>query len=144
MGIVNMVKTIKEIHPTDIILVEIGSFFYTYGKDSYILSFLFTYQLKKISNVYSCAFPKNSLNKVIATLENRKINYIIVDRRNNYEVVEKLDNKNLNKYEEIFEMAKKELNYKIRVENIKQYLMENRNTKLLLEMERLIVETRKI
>ncbi len=60
-----------------------------------------------------CAFPKNSLNKVIATLENRKINYIIVDRRNNYEVVEKLDNKNLNKYEEIFEMAKKELNYEL-------------------------------
>ena len=56
MGIVNMVKTIKEIHPTDIILVEIGSFFYTYGKDSYILSFLFTYQLKKISNVYSLCF----------------------------------------------------------------------------------------
>ena len=35
-----------------------------------------------------------------------KINYINVDRRNNYEVDEKSDNKNLNKYDEIFEKAK--------------------------------------
>lgn len=139
-----MIKTIKEIHPTDIIFVEIGSFFYAYGKDSYIVSYLFSYQLKKISNVSSCAFPKSSLNKIIATLENKKINYIIVDRRNNYEVVQKLNNGSLNKYEEIFEKARVEINYNIRVENITQYLMENRNTKLLLEMERLIVEGRKI
>lgn len=144
MGIVNMVKTIKEIHPTYIIFVEIGSFFYVYGKDSYIMSYLFSYQLKKISNVSSCAFPKGSLNKVMATLENKKINYIIVDRRNNYEVVQELNNGNLNKYEEIFEKARIEINYNIRVENIVQYLMENRNTKLLLEMERLIVEGRKV
>ena len=45
MAIVNMLKTIKEIHPTDIIFVEIGSFFYAYGKDSYIVSYLFSYQL---------------------------------------------------------------------------------------------------
>ena len=77
-------------------------------------------------------------------MENKKINYIIVDRRNNYEVVQKLNNGSLNKYEEIFEKARVEINYNIRVENITQYLMENRNTKLLLEMERLIVEGRKI
>ena len=80
----------------------------------------------------------------MATLENKKINYIIVDRRNNYEVVQELNNGNLNKYEEIFEKARIEINYNIRVENIVQYLMENRNTKLLLEMERLIVEGRKV
>ena len=55
-----------------------------------------------------------------------------------------MNNGSLNKYEEIFEKARVEINYNIRVENITQYLMENRNTKLLLEMERLIVEGRKI
>lgn len=41
MGIINMIKTIKQIHKNDIILLKIGKFYHTYGKDSYIIAYLF-------------------------------------------------------------------------------------------------------
>ena len=67
-----------------------------YGKDAFIISYIFKYKLRKVEepNIYSCAFPKNSYNKVIAKLENSKINYIVIDRRNNYEIDEELNNNN--------------------------------------------------
>ena len=30
----NMIRTIKEVHPTKILLVKIGKFYHAYGKDS--------------------------------------------------------------------------------------------------------------
>lgn len=148
VGIVNMVKTIKEVHPEDIVLIRIGSFFYAYGKDSYILSYLFSYQLKKIEDTYNCAFPTRSLNKIIATLENKKINYIGVDRRNNYAVDFQNDNKNLNKYNEFFEKAKKKISIQNRINEINNYLNENANQnnikEIIYEIEKIINERRKI
>ena len=55
----------------------------------------------------------------------KKINYLIVDRRNNYEVDERLDNKNLNNYTKYFEKAKKYISYKTRIDNINNFLLEN-------------------
>ena len=150
MGIINIVKNIKEIQPNDVIIVEIGKFYYTYGKDACILSYLFQYKLMKIAdyNVYSCAFPKQSYSKVIAQLENRKINYIILDKRNNYEVEEKSNNKNLNTYNKWFEKAQKYINIKFRIDNIYKYMLENIDKELLLDklnkMEEIINETGKI
>ena len=47
----------------------------------------FNYKLKTVEkNIKVCAFPVFALNKIIAKLEENKINYIAVDRRNNYEV----------------------------------------------------------
>ena len=39
MGITNIIRTMKEVHPTKILLVKVGKFFQAYGKDSYIVSF---------------------------------------------------------------------------------------------------------
>ena len=48
---------------------------------------IFNYKLKTVEkNIKVCAFPVFALNKIIAKLEENKINYIAVDRRNNYEV----------------------------------------------------------
>lgn len=117
----------KKIHPKELVIIDIGKFFYAYGKDAYILSYLFGYKLTKIEaeNVYSCAFPKQSYEKVIAKLENNKINYILLDRRNNYNIDEKSDNGNLNNYDKFFEKAHILVNRKIRVEKIYNYLMKN-------------------
>lgn len=148
MGVINIVEKIKKIHQKDIVLIEIGTFYYIYGKDSYIISYLFGYNLKKIENTYSSAFPKNSLNRIIANLENKKINYIIVDRRNNYEVISGYDNKNLNRYEEFYQKAKEYICVKKRINNINEYL--NRNIKqqkikeLLYKIEKVINEAREI
>lgn len=52
MGILNIVKTVKEIHKEDIVFVKIGKFYQVYGKDAYIISYLFDYKLKKVEEVY--------------------------------------------------------------------------------------------
>lgn len=150
MGIINIVKNIKQIHPNDIALVNVGKFYYSYGKDAYILSYLFKYKLMLIEQykVYSVAFPKVSLPKVMAELENKKINYLIIDRRNNYNVDEKSDNKNLNNYTKYLEKAKKYVNLKIRINNISNYLLQHMDksdiTQILEGMEEIINERRKI
>ena len=52
-----------------------------------------------------CAFPVLALNKIISKLEKNKINYILVDKRNQYEVDKKENYKNLNQYEKYLEKA---------------------------------------
>lgn len=69
MGIINMIKSIKEIHGEDVVLVKMGSFYYAYGGDAYVMSYLFGYKLNMMSNIYTCAFPIANLNKVMAKLE---------------------------------------------------------------------------
>lgn len=148
MGTVNIVKKIKEIHPEAVVLVEIGSFYNLYGKDAYIISYLFGYNLKTIENTFSCGFPRNCINKVIAKLENKKIDYICVDKRNNYDVLFKLENRNLNTYNEFYEKSKKYLNIKNRINNITNYLNKSVDEKdikeLLCEIEKAIDERRKV
>mgnify|MGYP000039084488 CR=1 FL=1 len=150
MGIINVISNMKKIHKEDIVLVKIGKFYYSYGKDAYILSYKFGYKLMKIEkfNVYSCAFPTQSYTKVIANLERCKINYLLVDRRNNYDVEEFSNNGNLNTYNKWFEKAKKSINIKIRMDKIYNYIIENMDkdyiNNILNKMEEIINETRKI
>lgn len=126
MSILTMVKNIKQIHNKDIVFVKLGKFYYCYGKDSYIISFFFGYKLNLVENtIYSCGFPSQSLNKIISKLENKKINYVIVDRRNNYEIEQKEDFKNLNTYDKYYEKAKEEIGTKLRIQKINTYLLEN-------------------
>lgn len=129
MAVTTIIKTIKSIHPDSIILVKVGKFYNVYGKDSYILSYFFNYKLKELDGIVSCGFPIESINKIMAKLENKKINYLIVDRRNNYDVDEFYDNKNLNTYNQTYEKAKQYINSKHRVDKIYQYLIHNLNNK---------------
>ena len=119
-----MIKVIKQVHKEDVVLVKIGKFYNVYGKDAYIISDLFSYKIKQIEdNVCNCGFPEASLNKVMAKLEHEKINYIVVDKRNNYSKDEQCDNKNLNRYIKAYEKAHKNIAYKIRIERINQCLL---------------------
>lgn len=144
MGIVNMIKNIKEVHVEDIILIKIGTFYYAYGKDSFIISYLFEYKINLISGVYSCAFPVKNIDRVLDKLEKRKINYIILDKRNNYDVEQKQDNRGQNKYEETYKKAKEKINYYLRIEKLVKYLKENRQDKKILQEMEQIVERRKV
>ena len=149
MSIINIVKNIKQVHPEHIILIKIGKFYYSYSKDAYIISYIFGYKLKNIEeNIKVCAFPVFILNKIMAKLEENKINYIIIDRRNNYEVDEKSDNGNLNKYNIYLEKSKKYINQKNKIEEIYNYLISNiendTNNELIKEIERQINERIKI
>lgn len=146
MGILNIVENVKKIHKEYIVLVKIGTFYYCYGRDSYIISYLFNYKINILkNNIYSCAFSQNAIHKVTAKLENSKINYLILDRRNNYQLDEKFNNKNLNKYTEIYEKAKSEISGKMRIEKIYCYLLENKDDKVLInQIEKEIHERRKV
>lgn len=145
MGIVNIVQNVKECYKEYIVMIKIGNFYYVYGRDSYIISYLFQYKMNILKNgIYSCSFPQNAINKVIAKLENVKINYLILDRRNNYKEEEKSNNKNLNTYNKCYENAKKELGRRMRIEKLYQYLLENKDNELINKIEKVINENRKI
>lgn len=126
MSIENMVQTIKQIHKQDVVLIKVGTFYHAYGRDSYILSYLFGYKRKVIGeNIGDTGFPKTALNKVKYTLEKNKINYLTIDRSHNYEVEDKVEFKGENKYQEMYEKAHKYIGTSNRIHNITQYLMEN-------------------
>ena len=134
MAILTIIKEVKKVHPKEIALVKVGKFFHAYGKDSYILSFLFSYKIKMIEdNCSTCGFPQNSLPKVQAKLENKKINYIILDRRNNYDVDEFVNYKNLNTYDEVFEKAHRFINLKRRIDTIYLKLIKDINSEKVKE-----------
>ena len=57
-GILNIVKTVKEIYIKDITIVKIGKFYQVYGKDAYIISYFFEYRLKSRKSIYVRIFRK--------------------------------------------------------------------------------------
>lgn len=65
MEVNKMVKTIKQIHKEDVVMIKYGNFYHAYGKDAYIISYIFDYKLKEENGIYTVGFPINSLNKVI-------------------------------------------------------------------------------
>ena len=125
MKLVNMIKVIKQIHPEDLVLLKVGSFYHAYGKDAYIIAYLFNYQMKKVDNNYdTCGFPKSTINKVKAILEEKQINYLLISRSENYEVEEEEKGKD-NKYAYYYSIAHKYISKKTRINDIYQYLLEN-------------------
>lgn len=140
-----IIKSIKEIHKEDICLFRIGTFYHVFGRDSYIMSYLFGYKMK---NNNECGFPKDILFKVEAKLERNNINYLVIDARNNYDVENKENFKNNNKYKIIYEKANKYINLKKRIENINKYLLENIEEKdikpIIQKIEDVIDERREI
>ena len=77
MSTVDVVRTIKQVHPYDVILIKIGKFYHAYGRDAYVVSFVFNYQMKKVDiNTNTTGFPETALNKVMKTLSEKNINQV--------------------------------------------------------------------
>ena len=125
MKIENQVKIMKEIHQNDIIFIKIGQFYHCYGRDAVIVSYLFNYNIKKIDNNYNCGFPISALNKVETKIEQMKINYLVVNKSDNFEVYEEQNFKSENKYIDIYNKAHKYVNRKNRITEIYNFLMDN-------------------
>ena len=124
-----MIKTMKQINPETIILIQIGAFYHAYGKDSYILSYLCGYQIKSVENSYNtCGFPKAGLNKTLKILENNNINYLVTVKSQNYEVTHEMKYKDKNEYIQTYETAYKYVTIKNRIQAIHNYLIENINS----------------
>lgn len=86
---------------------EFNKFCESYGKDSYILSYLFNYQIKPKGkdNISKTGFSKKAIPRVLSKLEEHKIDYLVIDVRNNYDVDDKFENRNLNQYDTIYEKS---------------------------------------
>ena len=125
-----MIDNIKQIHNKDMCLFRMGGFYHTYGTDSYILSYFFGYKVRDLGdNITDC------VGKIMKKLEDNRINYVILDRRNNYDVEERTNYKNLNRYDKFAVKAKSYVNCKKRIEKISDYLTKNiydENTKVII------------
>ena len=122
MSCITIAKEIKSIHPEDVALIKLGGFYKVYGKDAYILAKLLGYKIKEEEKIANCGFPIKAINKVRTTLEKNKVNYILIDSRDEYNVNDKEDFKNLNKYKKVYEESKVYVNNQIKIEKIYEYL----------------------
>ena len=73
-----MIETIKEIHTKDICLFKIGTFYHAYGRDAYILSYMFGYKI--ISKI-----------KVIDFLLNLSYDKKLITEKKYYKLGQRLD-----------------------------------------------------
>lgn len=107
-----------------ILLVLNGNFYNAYGKDAYILSYVFSF--KFINKAYTTeedkeitiprvGFPRNSLDRVLIDLEEKKINYVIKVKEKN-DIYK--DFKKLNTYKRKYEASEKYCMDKTRVNEI--------------------------
>lgn len=140
-----MAQNIKNIHPDYMIMYKVGSFYNCYGKDAYIAAYLFEYKIRLIeNNITVIGFPKNAISKVIAKIEREKINYILIDTKNNYDIDSKEEFGNLNKYNDVVCKAKEVVNIRIRIEKIEKELLKKENYNKIKKIEEIIYENRKV
>lgn len=149
MSIINMVKNIKEIQSKTILLLKVGAFYESYGKDSYILSYLLGYEIKEVKDgIYKVGFSKKAIKKVIAKLEKEKINYLLIDVKNNYDVDEKYENGNLNRYDIVFEKSYKYVKKIRKIKDINEKLIRQINEvnfkEKVRKIEEILNEKRKV
>lgn len=122
----NVIRNLKEIHKNSIILIRIGTFYHAYGKDAYIMSYLFNYQIKNVGKGYNtCGMPVSGLNKVLKILEDKKIDYLVLIKSQNYDVETKKEFNVNNRYLETYEKAYRNINLRKRINSIYDYLIEN-------------------
>ena len=142
MSTVDVIRTMKQVHPNDVILIKIGKFYHAYGKDAYIISFIFNYQLKKVeTNTNTTGFPAVALNKVIKTLEDKSINYMVIDRGDNYEPIDKGNFKQNNKYIDMYNTAHRYQTRKNKIDEIYEYLLTNINDDIVREqIQRIVIQ----
>lgn len=148
MKITNKIKIMEQVNTEKIICFKMGEFYYEYGKDSYIMAYLFGYKIRKTDeDIAFSGFSTSAINKVITKLEEKNISYIIVDKSLNYEVIEE-ENFKKNNYIDTFESAKIYVQERNRVDNIYNYLMKNIDDEKVKEkigrIEEIINEGRKI
>ena len=71
MSVINMAKNIKDVHPDFIVCFKVGSFYHVYGKDSYIISYLFNYNIKESKdNIATVGFPNKDIEKIFVEILN--------------------------------------------------------------------------
>lgn len=137
MSLENVIWSIKGKYQEYVVLVKIGAFYHSYGKDAYILSYLLGYKRKSFGNNSStCGFPNNTLAFVECKLEDEKVNYVVIDKAQQRKVEKVIDLNTENRYTEIYNKAYKNIQIQERALNVYNYILdniENENIKRKLE-----------
>ena len=88
----------KEMYKDHVIIIKLGNFYYTFLDDTYILNYLFGYQIRE----NKIGFPLTAKAKVKSVLNRNNINLIeVID---DYAYI--LESKNNNAYQETLKAAK--------------------------------------
>ena len=92
-----------------VIIIKSGNFYTCLDSDAIVMNQIFNYKIVETTNQKKIGFPLNSINKVKVILEEKQVNYIIVEE----EIIEKRKNKKnnykkfLNKIEEYIKQIDK-------------------------------------
>lgn len=122
----NNVRKINKLNKEKILqLYKIGKFYNIYGNDAIILNHLFGYKILIDGKV---VFPESALIKVINTIEDKKIDYQIINKEK--DIIKKYGN--FNNYNKVLKQALEYRNIKSRTERI-QELINNVNDITILE-----------
>ena len=126
--VVEKVKDIKKLKRNFIVFVKIGSFYNVYEEDSFILSYLFGYKIKITENGFrTCGFQITSFNKVFKKLKESNINYLIIDKRLNFEITEETNFKRNNQYKNLLKISTPYVNLKEKLEVLCKNVLDNLN-----------------
>lgn len=120
-----------------VIMIKYGNFYEIFDKDAIIINKELNYKLSKISDTVKCGFPVSSIDKVLNILENKKINYIVIENK----TIVKEKSFEDNKYN-TFDLDTNTIKYNlIKINKITKYLQDNAYgniTELLEGIENLI------
>lgn len=113
--------TYKNTYKDYLIFIKSGNFYLALNNDAIVMNKIFNYKIKQSTNFMKVGFPLSSLNKVIQYIENKSINYVVVEdkivqkkkyKNNNYSKYNiKLDNYEIliNRINKIYEVLKNNL-----------------------------------
>ena len=136
MAIINVYEEVKKIHPKYVVLIKVGTFYEALENDAYIINNLFDYVIKNKSYYLQAGFPKVILPKIVSTLEEKKINYLILDKADNYDELEKINYEKLNKYDFYLEKGKREHKRLQKINKFNEYLKNiYLNVKIIITLE---------
>lgn len=58
MGTINVIKAVKLVHLSTVVMIKMGNFYHVYGKDAYVMSYLLNYKLNIKEDLYFYFFSE--------------------------------------------------------------------------------------
>ena len=141
MKVIDVYNLYKEKYREYVVLIKSGIFYEVYNNDVGIIYSLFHYKIRNIGNNFNIGFPINGISNVCNILDYKKINYIVLEKEDEYKIVlkKKFNKNNYNEYK--IDLSR--LSYlNNRINNITYKLnnkiMDNNIEDILFKVERLI------
>lgn len=125
MKITEIYQEYKEKYPEYIILMKIGKFYEVYFEDTKIIHMLTGYRISKTtSDIFRLGFPLNSFMKVTKEFEKRKINYLVLEKVESYQVTLKKRFQK-NQYIQFYSKCEKDYEIHKRIDKVYQILLNH-------------------